>query len=230
MLDFKEEIVWVGNNVNRNSFTQGLNKQFSWPTYQEGTQCFTHKKPVFKAQRSRNATANVNSTCLASYEWCSHWRCKFCIPYIQYGVVGLRHLFRIRLINIILGYAYVESRVIFFLIIPFNASGSIKRNNYNNKNNDRRFRLHKKKQREGQRSKRFVLAGQQLCTCSTLFSLACVSSETHKMCEPFFFLLIQDTKGRSCCQAFLAETVETGNNNRCVTEAMHVLRRKLRKD
>ena len=35
---------------------------------------------------------------------------------------------------------------------------------------------------------------------------------------------------RSCCQAFLAETVETGNNNRCVTEAMHVLRRKLRKD
>ena len=50
------------------------------------------------------------------------------------------------------------------------------------------------------------------------------------MCEPFFFLLIEDRKGRSCSQAFLAETVETGNNNRCVTEAMHVLRRKLRKD
>ena len=31
-------------------------------------------------------------------------------------------------------------------------------------------------------------------------------------------------------QAFLAETVETGNKNRCVTEATHVLQRKLRKD
>ena len=119
----------------------------------------------------------------------------------------------------------------FFFIIPFNASRSIKRNNYNNKNNDGRCQLRKKKkQREGQRSKRFVLAGQQLCTCSTLFSLACVSSDTHKMCRPFFFLRTQDTKGRSCSQAFLAETVETGNKNRCVTEAMHVLRRKLRKD
>ena len=29
-------------------------------------------------------------------------------------------------------------------------------------------------------------------------------------------------------QAFLEETVETGNKNRCVTEATHVLRRKLR--
>ena len=32
------------------------------------------------------------------------------------------------------------------------------------------------------------------------------------------------------CQAFLAEAVGTGNENRCVTEAKHVLRRKLKKD
>ena len=31
-------------------------------------------------------------------------------------------------------------------------------------------------------------------------------------------------------QAFLAETVETGNKSRCVTEVTHVLRRKLRQD
>ena len=30
------------------------------------------------------------------------------------------------------------------------------------------------------------------------------------------------------CQAFLAEAVGTGNKNRCVTEAKHVLRRKLK--
>ena len=53
----------------------------------------------------------------------------------------------------------------------------------------------KKKQREGQRNKRFVLAGQQLCTCSTLFSLACVSSDTHKMCRPFFFFVLRTQKG-----------------------------------
>ena len=70
--DFKGDIIWARpparNNVNRNSFTQGLNKQFTWPTYQEGTQFFTHKKPVFKAQWSRNATVIVNSTCLTAYE------------------------------------------------------------------------------------------------------------------------------------------------------------------
>ena len=38
------------------------------------------------------------------------------------------------------------------------------------------------------------------------------------------------TKGGSLCQAFLAETVEIGNMNRCMTEAMLVLRRKLGKD
>ena len=31
------------------------------------------------------------------------------------------------------------------------------------------------------------------------------------------------------CQAFLKDTVETGTKNRCVMEATHVLRRKLRK-
>ena len=36
--------------------------------------------------------------------------------------------------------------------------------------------------------------------------------------------------GGSLCQAFLKETVETGTKNRCVFEATHVLRRKLRKD
>ena len=38
------------------------------------------------------------------------------------------------------------------------------------------------------------------------------------------------TNGGSLCQAFLAETVETGTKNRCVIEALHVLQRKLRKD
>ena len=32
------------------------------------------------------------------------------------------------------------------------------------------------------------------------------------------------------CQAFLANTLETGTKNGCVIEATHVLRRKLRKD
>ena len=48
--------------------------------------------------------------------------------------------------------------------------------------------------------------------------------------QAVFFFRIQATKGRSCSQAFLAETVKTGNKNRCVTEAMLVLGRKLRKD
>ena len=33
----------------------------------------------------------------------------------------------------------------------------------------------------------------------------------------------------SLCQVFLTETVETGNKNFCMIEAMHVLRRKLKK-
>ena len=53
-----------------------------------------------------------------------------------------------------------------------------------------------------------------------LISLACVGSETHNLHA--VFLRIYDTKGRSLCQAFIAETVETGNKNRYVTEATHV--------
>ena len=59
-----------------------------------------------------------------------------------------------------------------------------------------------------------------------LISLACVGSETHNL--QAVFLRIYDTKGRSLCQASVAEIVETGNKNRCVTEATHVLRRKLK--
>ena len=62
---------------------------------------------------------------------------------------------------------------------------------------------------------------------SSVFSLPCVSRETHN--PQRVFIRIQETKGRSLCQAFLAETMETGNKNRCVIEA-HVLRRKLLKD
>ena len=61
-----------------------------------------------------------------------------------------------------------------------------------------------------------------------VISLACIGSQTENL-QPFC-LHIYDTKGGSLCQAFLAETVEIGNMNCCVTEAMHVLRRKLRED
>ena len=61
----------------------------------------------------------------------------------------------------------------------------------------------------------------------TAFSLACVSSETHNL--QAVFLRIWDTERGSCSQAFLADTVETGNKKRYVTEATHVLRRKLLK-
>ena len=63
---------------------------------------------------------------------------------------------------------------------------------------------------------------------NTVISLACVSSETHNLQS--VFLRIYDTKGGSLCEAFLAEARETGNKNRCLTKATHVLRRKLRKD
>ena len=61
-----------------------------------------------------------------------------------------------------------------------------------------------------------------------VISLTCVSSETHNL--QAVFLRIYNTKEALGTQAFLAEIVETGNKNRCVTEATHVLRRKLRKD
>ena len=63
---------------------------------------------------------------------------------------------------------------------------------------------------------------------NTVISLASVSSESHNLQR--ISLRIYHTKGESLCQAFLAETMETGNKNRCVMEATHVLRRKLRKD
>ena len=61
-----------------------------------------------------------------------------------------------------------------------------------------------------------------------VINLACVSSETQNL-QPIF-LHIYDTKGGSLSQTFLGETVEIGNKNCCVTEAMHVLQRKLGKD
>ena len=54
-----------------------------------------------------------------------------------------------------------------------------------------------------------------------LISLACVRSGTHNL-QPVF-LRIYGTKRGSLCQAFLLETVESGNKNHCVTEATHVL-------
>ena len=61
-----------------------------------------------------------------------------------------------------------------------------------------------------------------------VISLACVSSETRNL-QPIF-LHIYDTKGGWLCQAFLVESVKIGNRNLCVTKAMNVLRRKIRKD
>ena len=71
---------------------------------------------------------------------------------------------------------------------------------------------------------RLVTNTRELSRSCFVVSLACVSSETH-ICNPFFFVFMTQ-KG----QAFLAETEERGNKNRCVTEATHVLQRKLRKD
>ena len=59
-------------------------------------------------------------------------------------------------------------------------------------------------------------------------SLPCMRSETHNLQHVSH--RIQDTKWGSLCQAFLAETVETGTNNCCMIETTHVLRRKLMKD
>ena len=56
-----------------------------------------------------------------------------------------------------------------------------------------------------------------------LIGLAC------EICNAFFVVFMTQ-KGGSLCRTFLAETVETGTKNRCVIEATHVLRRKLRKN
>ena len=58
-----------------------------------------------------------------------------------------------------------------------------------------------------------------------IVSLACVSSETHNLQR--IFRLILHTNGESLCQAFLAETMETGTKNLCVIEATHVLKKAL---
>ena len=69
-----------------------------------------------------------------------------------------------------------------------------------------------------------------LALIKILISLACVSSVTHNLQLVLLHIYDgYDTKGRSLCQAFLAKTVETGNKNRCVTEATYVLRIKLKK-
>ena len=60
-----------------------------------------------------------------------------------------------------------------------------------------------------------------------VISLAFVSSETQFASRFSSYLGHKKALGS---QAFLAETVKTGNKNRCVTEATHVWRRKLRKD
>ena len=57
-------------------------------------------------------------------------------------------------------------------------------------------------------------------------NLACLSSDTPNLQR--VFRRIYDAKGGSLFQAFLAETVKTGNKNRCVIEATYILRRKLK--
>ena len=52
-----------------------------------------------------------------------------------------------------------------------------------------------------------------------VINLACISSETHNL-QPVF-LCIYDIKGGSLCQAFQAETVETGNNNLLLRDRSH---------
>ena len=68
--------------------------------------------------------------------------------------------------------------------------------------------------------------------CGLLVSLAYIGSETHNLRAVFFFffLYLVHVERRLWSQAFLAATVETGNKNHCLTEAMHVLQRKLAKD
>ena len=40
-------------------------------------------------------------------------------------------------------------------------------------------------------------------------------------CKQYYFFVFRTQKEKSCFQAFLAETVETGNKNFCETKAMH---------
>ena len=63
---------------------------------------------------------------------------------------------------------------------------------------------------------------------SRLINLACASSDTHNLQAVFFSLYLVHKTTVVVLGVPLAENVETGNKNRCVTEATHVLRRKLR--
>ena len=65
-------------------------------------------------------------------------------------------------------------------------------------------------------------AVQKLNYSNSVIRLACVSKP--------FLLRIQYTKRRLCSQVFLLQTVETGTKNHWLTEATHVLRRKIKKD
>ena len=73
-----------------------------------------------------------------------------------------------------------------------------------------------------------VLATLHNINTRVFISLACASSETHNLQRVFRRILY--TNVGSLCPAFFAETVKTETKNRCVIKAMHVLRRKLRKD
>ena len=60
-----------------------------------------------------------------------------------------------------------------------------------------------------------------------IISLACVSSETYSL-QTVIFSSYLVHKTIVVVSGVPTETWETGNKNRCVTEAKHVLRRKLR--
>jgi len=71
--------------------------------------------------------------------------------------------------------------------------------------------------------KRVLRTERQLFTIKFLLllvsSLVSLLTQARKPCQPFYFLRILYTKRRLWSQALLAATVETGNRNRCVTEA-----------
>ena len=65
---------------------------------------------------------------------------------------------------------------------------------------------------------------------SRLISIACVSSDSHNLQAVFFSSYLVHKTTVVVPGVLLAENVETGNKNRCVTEATqatHVLRREL---
>ena len=80
------------------------------------------------------------------------------------------------------------------------------------------------------RNKQSIISVISFRLCGLVVSLAYIGSETHNLRAAFFFLYLVHVERRLWSQAFLAATVETGNKNHCLTEAMHVLQRKLAKD